>query len=416
MIHNFTLSNGLSVLVEEMSHVESASYDLLIPGGYVCDPDKRIGGALILAELISRGAGPYDSRELSERFDAMGIRHGEGAGTDRYGLSGSLVGDALSEALKLVSCMVSAPTLPEEEIPNIQSVLLQDIQSLNDNPARRSMVELTRRYYPAPYNRPSLGDADGIKACSRETLRELYQKSFGPGKAILSIAGKVDLARVRKDVEALFGKWDGGAAEVPEFGAMPRHEYFHIPYDSSQVQIVLASPSVRFNDDQYYSGKIAVSLLGASMFGRLFVELREKRGLCYSVYARHGSTMSYGTVTAYVGTTPERAQESLDVLVQEMSRLRGSIAPDELERAKTNLKAALVMGEESPASRASSNATDWWFLRRVRPLSEINREIDKVSIDSVNEFLDAHPFRPASLLTLGKQELQVPSGLVTGEF
>ena len=157
-----------------------------------------------------------------------------------------------------------------------------------------------------------------------------------------------------------------------------------------------------------------MSLLGASMFGRLFVELREKRGLCYSVYARHGSTMSYGTVTAYVGTTPERAQESLDVLVGEMEKLHGSVTIDELERAKTNLKAALVMGEESPGSRAASNATDWWFLKRIRPLSEINGEIDKVTIESVNDFLRVYPFRPASLLTLGKNELKVPTGLLEG--
>jgi predicted Zn-dependent peptidase len=310
--------------------------------------------------------------------------------------------------------MVRDPHLPESEIPNIQSVLLQDIDSLSDNPARRAMVELTKRYYPAPYNRPSLGEAEGIRSSTRKTVLDLYKSCFGPNNAILSIAGKVNVERVKSDVEQLFGAWRGGSAEIPAFGAAPKNEYFHIDYDSSQVQIVLASPSVTFNSDGYYSGKIAVSLLGASMFGRLFVELREKRGLCYSVYARHGSTMSYGTVTAYVGTTPERAQESLDVLVGEMEKLRGSVTIDELERAKTNLKAALVMGEESPGSRAASNATDWWFLKRIRPLSEINAEIDKVTIESVNDFLSVYPFRPASLLTLGKNELKVPTGLIEG--
>ncbi len=414
MISSFRLDNGLSVLVEEMSHVESASYDLILPGGYLCDPEDRVGAGLILADLIGRGAGAYDSRGLSEAFDALGIRHGEGIGTDRYGFSGSLVSDALPRALELVSHMVRDPHLPESEIPNIQSVLLQDIDSLSDNPARRAMVELTKRYYPAPYNRPSLGEAEGIRNSTRKTVLDLYNSCFGPNNAILSIAGKVNVERVKSDVEQLFGAWRGGSAEIPAFGAAPKNEYFHIDYDSSQVQIVLASPSVTFNSDGYYSGKIAVSLLGASMFGRLFVELREKRGLCYSVYARHGSTMSYGTVTAYVGTTPERAQESLDVLVGEMEKLRGSVTIDELERAKTNLKAALVMGEESPGSRAASNATDWWFLKRIRPLSEINAEIDKVTIESVNDFLSVYPFRPASLLTLGKNELKVPTGLIEG--
>lgn len=412
MITTHQLSNGLSVIVEEMSHVESVSFDLLIPGGYVSDPADRVGAGLVLGELIGRGAGPLDSRQLSDAFDDLGIRHGEGVGTDRYQLSGSLVSDKLSRALELVSYMVREPRLPEEEIPNIQSVLLQDIDSLSDNPARRSMVELSKRYYPEPYNRPSLGEADGIKATDRQTAHTLWKRLFSPSKAILSIAGKVKAPEVIKSVERLFGDWRGEQVSIPEFGALPQHDYYHIDYDSSQMQIVLANPSVRFNEDGYYSGKLAVSILGASMFGRLFVEVREKRGLCYSVYARHGSTSSYGTVTAYVGTTPERAQESLDVLLGELNGLKGSVKQDELERARTNLKAALIMGEESPGARAGSNAQDWWLLQRVRPLSEINAEIDKVTIGSIDDFLARYPFRPCSLLTLGKHRLTIPDGLI----
>jgi predicted Zn-dependent peptidase len=414
MITTHQLANGLSVIIEEMPHVESASYDLLIPGGLVCDPADHVGAGLILGELIGRGAGPLSSRQLSEAFDDLGIRHGEGVGSDRYVFSGSLVSDSLPRALELVSYMVREPHLAEEEIPNIQSVLLQDIDSLNDNPARRSMVELSKRYYPAPYNRPSLGDADGIKGTNRATAHALWQKLFSPRKAILSIAGKVKTAEVLNTVEKCFGDWNGGDVQIPQFGAMPRNDYFHIDSDSSQMQIVYASPSVRFNQEGYYDGKLAVSVLGASMFGRLFVEVREKRGLCYSVYARHGSTIDYGTVTAYVGTTPERAQESLDVLLKELHGLRGTVTEDELERARTNLKASLIMGEESPGARAGSNAQDWWLIKRVRPLSEINAAIDKVTVSSVDTFLATYPFKPCSILTLGKHELSVPTGL-TGE-
>lgn len=414
MITTHQLANGLSILIEEMPHVESVSYDLLIPGGLVCDPEGKVGAGLILGELIGRGAGPLSSRQLSEAFDDLGIRHGEGVGSDRYAMSGSLVSDSLTRALELVSYMVREPHLAEEEIPNIQSVLLQDIDSLSDNPARRSMVELSKRYYPAPFNRPSLGDADGIRATDRATVHGLWRKLFSPRQAILSIAGKVKASEVLKTVESLFGDWSGDDVKVPQFGAMPRHEYFHIDSDSSQMQIVFASPSVRFNQQGYYAGKLAVSVLGASMFGRLFVEVREKRGLCYSVYARHGSTIDYGTVTAYVGTTPERAQESLDVLLKELHGLQGTVTEDELERARTNLKASLIMGEESPGARAGSNAQDWWLIKRVRPLSEINAEIDRVTVTSVDEFLAAYPFKPCSILTLGKYALSVPKGL-TGE-
>jgi predicted Zn-dependent peptidase len=211
-----------------------------------------------------------------------------------------------------------------------------------------------------------------------------------------------------------FGEWRGASCAIPQFGGTSPFAYHHIDSDSAQVQIAMAAPSVRFGDPSYYAGKIAISVLGASMFGRLFMELREKRGLCYSVYARHSSNASYGTVTAYVGTTPERAQESLDLLVKECSQLKGTVTTEEVERAKTNLKSALVMGEESPGSRAASNANDWWLMKRVRSLQEINGEIDKVDVASVNEFMEQHPCTPATVLTLGPAPLAVPNEVTGG--
>lgn len=414
MIHTKQLPMGLSVIVEEMEHVESVAYDLLMPGGLICDPQDMVGSSLIFAELIGRGAGTLDSRGLSEAFDDAGIRHGEWAGTDRIGCSGSLLATKLPRALELVSMMVLQPRLPEEEIENIRSVLLQDLAALNDNPARRAMVELNRRFYPAPFNRSSLGEAQGLLATGRARMEQLHAQVAKPSQAILSIAGRVKAADVFAEVERLFGGWGGVSAELPSFGAISPHEYSHIEVDSAQVQIVMAAPSVKFAEPDYYAGKLAVSLLGSSMFGRLFMELREKRGLCYSVYARHGSNTSYGTVTAYVGTTPERAQESLDLLLGEFARLQGSVSEPELARAKTNLKAALVMGEESPGSRAASNATDWWLLRRVRSLQEVNEAIGAVTLEDVNGFIERHPFSPCTILTLGRAPLDVSASIIRG--
>jgi predicted Zn-dependent peptidase len=414
MIKTHRLSNGLTVVVEELEHVESAAYDLLIPGGLIVDDKETKGATVVLADLLGRGAGPYASRELSDAFDSLGVRHGEGAGLDKFALSGVLVADALEGALQLVSHMVQEPRLPEGEIDPIRSLMLQDIAALKDNPGRRAGVELNARYYPDPYNRSTLGDAEGLGRVNRETVERLCRSYFRPDRAILSVAGKVQSEAVFALVNRLFGGWEGTARVTPAFSQINPHDYFHIESDSAQVQILMASPSVPFGADGYYAGKLAVSLLGASMFGRLFVEVREKRGLCYSVYARHASNNSYGTVTAYVGTTAERAQESLDVLMQEMHGLKGTVRDDELERAKVNLKASLVLGEESPGSRASSNATDWWLLGRIRSLTEISSEIDKVSKDSIDAFLSQYPFSPCSLLTLGNRKLDLPASTGLG--
>jgi predicted Zn-dependent peptidase len=414
-IVNKKLENGLSIIVEEMDHFESASYEVVIPGGIITDPADEIGASIVLPELIGKGAGGLDSRTLSEAFDGAGIRHGEGVGMDRFSLSGSMVATKLDRALELVSLMIKAPRLSEADIAPIQSILLQDIEALKDNPARRAMVELTKRFYPAPFNRSSLGEAQGIKGVTADRMRKMHQTFFKPAGAIISIAGKVDAQRVCAVISELFGDWHGTGPEIPKFSQRPAHDYYHIDDQSAQLQIVLASPAVKFSEPLYYEGKIVASILGSSMFGRLFVEVREKRGLCYSVYARHGATTDYGTMTAYVGTTPERAQESMDVLLAEFDKLPGSITQDELDRSRTNLKASVVMGEESPGARASSNSTDWWLLKRVRSLQEIHDAIDRVTLDSVNEYLSKYAFQPCSILTLGKMPLKVPQSIVGKE-
>jgi predicted Zn-dependent peptidase len=414
-LYHRTLPNGLQVIVEEMNHVESVSYEVSIPGGLISDGSDSIGGAIVFAEMLSKGAGEYDSRGLAEEFDQHGIRHGEGSGLNRFTLAGSAVGAKYQRALELTSLMILAPTLPEPDIAPIKSILLQDLEALRDNPARRAMVELTKRFYPAPFNRSSLGDKEGIARIEKATLGRILKTNFRPRGSVVSVAGNVRADDVFCLLEELFSGWEGDAPASPAFSVTPKDQYYHIEDASAQVQIVMANRSVPFGAPLYYEGKLVASLLGSSMFGRLFMEVREKRGLCYSVYARHGSTNEYGTITAYVGTTPERAQESLDVMLGEFNRLSGSIEEFELERAKTNLKASLIMGEESPASRASSNASDWWLLRRIRPLAEIQAAIDSVTLKSIEDFLMEYPFRPSSILTLGSCELKIDPSVVSVE-
>ncbi|MCO6431742.1 MAG: insulinase family protein [Deltaproteobacteria bacterium] len=405
MQHIDTLDNGLTVVIEEMPHVESVAYELQIPGGIVCDPEDKLGGCLVLAELTSRGAGTLSSRSLSEAFEENGIRHGESCGFDRYLYRGALFAKNLPQALRLVSLMVQQPALPQSEIENIRSVLLQDLSALNDHPARRAFVELSSKYYPAPYSRCGMGSTEGLMAVDSESLRAMWKYQFAPEGAVLSLAGALKRDDVLKTVEANFAEWQGRAEKLPPFGKINRPAAHHIEHDSAQLQIVMAFPSAKFTDPHYYATKLAAGMLSGGMFGRLFIEVREKRGLCYSVYARHSATNDYGTMQAYAGTTPERAHETLQVMLDVFHALKGSATEEELARAKANLKASLVIGEESSASRAASNAGDWWLMKRVRTLDEILSKIDSISRAEVDAALEAFPARGITLLTLGSRDL-----------
>lgn len=412
MISIHTLSSGLILIVEEIPHVESVAYDLHIPGGIVCDEAGFEGGSLILADLTSRGAGELDSRSLSNSFDDLGISHSESAGHDRFFYRGALLAEHLPHALRNVALMVREAQLPEDEIDSIRSLLLQDIAGLNDNPARRAGIELSARYYPPPFNRSPLGTSDGLAGCTRGELESQWRRRFRPRGSVLSIAGKVSAPEVVDLVENIFSGWSGEAISVPTFGELPPHATYHVDVDSAQLQIVMAYPSCPFGHEHFYAAKVATGVLSGGMFGRLFIEVREKRGLVYSVFARHSGQKEYGTMTAYAGTTPERAQETLDVMVRELRNFRGTVTSDELARSKANLKAALIIGEESTGARASSNASDWWLDKRVRSQREIQAAIDGVTAQSVDRYLEEFPAAQISLLTLGSKRLAIDGGKV----
>jgi predicted Zn-dependent peptidase len=400
------ISNGLTLIIEEMPHFESVAYNLSIPGGIVLDGENEIGASLILGELITKGAGPLDSKSLSNAFEECGIRHGEGAGHDRFTFRGQATSEYLKRALELVCLMITEPTLPESEIKNIKNLYLQDIKNLVDHPARRAGLMLSERYFPQPHARPGIGTTEGITSVSAADLRNKWKEQFAPRGAVLSIAGNVKKDETLTLCENLFAKWIGNAGEIPKYGEFPAHDNFHIQDESAQLQIVLAYPSAKFNDKHYYTAKIANQILSGGMFGRLFIEVREKRGLCYSVYSQHSATTEYGMVQAYAGTTPERAHETLDVMLGELKRLKGSVTSEEITRAKANLKASLIIGGESPGSRSSSNSGDWWVDKKVRTLTEVINAVDKVSINDINEYVEEYPADSHMLLTLGKRDLK----------
>ena len=401
------LPNGLTVIVEPVSGVESVAYQLMIPGGWVFESEDLQGGVMILAELTSRGVENLDARELSDAFDRLGARHSESVGSEHFSYGGMCLSQEFPEALRLTALEVLNPTLPEHEIAPIQSLLIQDINSLPDSPSRKVMHDLYAGYFPKPYNRSSLGTVAGIEKTTKSHLQALHQTMFSPQGAVFSVAGKVEIAQALSHVKKLFGNWSGQKNTQPTFGKVASSGYQHINVDSAQLQIALAYPSAPFGHPDYYAAKVASSILSGGMFGRVFVEVREKRGLVYSVSARHSANKDYGVVVAYAGTTPERAQETLDVLVAELRNLPGTIKNEELSRAKTTIKSSLVLGEESTASRAASNAQDFWIGKRVRPFEEIMANIEAVQAKDIDTLCQHFPADKFYLTTLGKSELTI---------
>jgi predicted Zn-dependent peptidase len=401
-----TLDNGLVLVCEEMDAVESAAVTLLVPAGASNDPAQAGGSASVLSDLVFRGAGDRSSRELSDHLDSLGLQRSESAGTHHTCLSAATLARNLEATLEAYADVVRRPLLPDDELSAAKALATQHIDALEDEPRQKVLIELRRRHYPYPLGRNALGAKDEIEGITAESIRADLQRRYLPNGTIIGIAGKVRWDDVRKQITALFDDWASGEAPtLPEQPAGPAVD--HIEHETTQTQIGIAYPSVPVTHEQYYAARLSVAALSGGMSGRLFTEVREKRSLCYAVYAAHLGLKDRASVLCYAGTTNERAQETLDVTLGELRRLADGVDEDELARGKVGLKSALVMQGESSTARSGAVAGDWFSLGRVRSLDEITGHIDATTVADVNGFLKSHAPGPFTIVTLGPKALEV---------
>lgn len=403
-----TLDNGLTLLVETLPELQSAAYSLLVPSGSAYDLPDASGTASALCDWITRGAGARDSREVSCELDRYGIQSQTTVNDSHMTMSGACLAANLSPALGLIGDFVQRPHLLDDEFEGALAGVAHELQGLEDDPRQKVMLELVRRFYPEPWNQPPEGTLSDLERLTPDRCRELYQRCVRPDRAILGIAGRVTMDEILPVVQQLFGGWEVGGAPPPVPGARGVNRD-HLSAESTQTQIGIAYPSVPYRDPDYYTAWAAVSVLSGGMSSRLFTEVREKRGLVYSVYATLSTLKEEGAVLCYAGTTNERAQETLDVLLAELARLGEGIAVDELDRAKALAKTSLVMQQESAGSRARSMARDWYHLGRVTSVDEVQAAIERLTPEIVVDYVRQHPPTPCTIVTIGPNALTFPT-------
>ncbi len=387
---------------------QAAAWTFLLPAGSAGEPAGREGLTSVLESVLYRGAGDKNARELSDALDDLGVDRGGGADVEYTTFGGATLGLYLAESLALYADIILRPTLPEDEWQPARDLALQSLESLEDSPARKMFVQLRREYFTSGHGRSPLGTKEGLEAITLEDLRADHQKRFKPDGAIVALAGNFDFEAVASQLETLFQSWEGAAPELEAPAPVHTPVFRHIEQDTAQQQIGVAYAGVASTDADFYAYRVATSILSGGMGARLFTEVREKRGLVYSVSASASAHRGVGFSLAYAGTTPVRAQETLDVLLAELVKIGDGVSENELERAKIGMLSSLVMQQESSRARAGGIARDLWMLGRVRSLDEVTGAINRVSVASVREFYQRQPVGGFSVVTLGPQKLEMP--------
>ena len=404
----FEFPNGLTLLVEEMPHVQSASFCIMTPAGAIHEPDGQNGTAAALCDMMTRGSGQRNSREISNALDLLGVQYSENVGWNFLSFSGATLAENLSATLPIYGEILQRPLFPEDQFDAVMSGIEQNLLAEEDEPQRKALTELRRFCYGSPWNRPTEGTLAELERISLSSVQAYYDRVIRPNGTLIGVAGNVRAAEIRDIVAEAFGGWKPMTEPplVPKPATCGQHHFAH---KSTQTHIGLAWNAVPYGHADYYAAWAAVSILSGGSSSRLFTEVREKRGLCYSVYASLHSLLTEGRVLAYAGSLTERAQETLDVMISEMRNLHLGITESELSRCRARAKSSLVMQQESTGARAAALARDWFHLKKVNTLADISAAVNSVTIEQVVDYVCRFPARDFTIVTIGEHELKLPA-------
>jgi len=342
---------------------------------------------------------------LIDALDGLGLHRNSSVTSSHISLGAALEASNLADALELYADIILRPILEGEQFELSRQLAIQGLMGMDDDPRQKVMLNLREKFYPAPLGRSPMGRLDELENLGVAETTAIVKENFYLPETIFAVAGKYDFDVVCRQLEELFDIRQSEVHRQITFGKRGG-KYTHEQHDGAQVHIGLMTPTVTIASADYYDAMTAVSVLSGGMSGRLFTEVREKRGLCYAIGAQYHTIKEFAGVSCYAGTTPDKAQETLDVIIAEFNRLCTGISEDEMQRAKVGLKSSLIMQSESSSARAGGIAGDYYLLGRVRALEEIKSKLDAISVDSALSFLESNKFEDYTVVTIGPKQVE----------
>jgi predicted Zn-dependent peptidase len=394
------LPNGMEMIGQYMPSLSSVTVGFQLDAAVIHEPEEKQGLAHLFEYMLFQGTKRHDARSLNEAFESLGARKGASTGLEVGQVWSQIVHTKLDATLDLLHEILLTPTFPQDELEQMRNIVLQEIRRRDDEPMSR-IFELVRTnfYRGTAFERLMLGTNESVRALTRADLKAFWQARYQPNNVLFAIAGKFDWDHVVEKLQGLFSDWTGQATPGLPQHPQPTNGIVMEHQEGKQEHLAMMSPFPNYTDPDYYAAMVIAEVLGGNMASRLFVEVREKRGLVYGVSANLGGNKSIGNLRVYAGTTPEQAKECLQVISDELKKLEDDgITTDELERAKVQLKSEHVMRGEGSGSRMGAITRSWWYERKVKTIHDVKEAIDAVSQEQILKVL--HRFSPLNPLTI----------------
>jgi len=376
------LPSGLAVVTDSMPHLQSASLGVWVGAGSRDELPKEHGISHLLEHMAFKGTRRRSARQIAEEIEAVGGDINAGTSVESTAYYTRVLKADVPLALDVLADILSEPAFDPNELTREQNVILQEIGAAEDTPDDIVFDHLQEVAFPdQPVGRSILGTPESVRSFQQSDLRTYLARNYcGPDMVVVA-TGAVDHRAVVDQAGTLFASFKGGEGPMPQPARFSSGSYLE-PRDLEQMHIALALEGMPQRDPELFSLQVFSSVVGGGMSSRLFQEVRENRGLCYSIYTYHAPYSDTGTFVLYAGTDPGDAADLLTVAMDEIASAASNITQTEVDRAKAQMRAGLMMALESSSARAQQLANHMLIHGRPIPLEELSERIDRVTVES----------------------------------
>jgi len=386
LIKKYTCQNGVRIVLENIPTVRSAAIGVWIKTGSRNETPELNGVSHFLEHMFFKGTTKRNAREIAESFDSIGGQVNAFTSKEYTCYYAKVMDNHASYALEILADMFFNSTFDGEELKKEKNVVYEEIKMYEDTPDDIVHDLLSKAVYENhPLGYPILGTENTLETFNSDTLKKYVHDMYTPDKVVVSIAGNVD-EKLIKEVESYFGSYQGGEDRLELVKPSFHENRITRKKDTEQAHLCLGYNGLEIGNDKTYSLITLNNILGGSMSSRLFQDVREQRGLAYSVYSYHSSYQDSGMVTVYGGTGTNQLDSLYETIQETLDTLkRDGITEKELRNSKEQLKGSLMLSLESTNSRMSRNGKNELMLGEHRSLDDIIIKIDEVTEDTVNE-------------------------------
>jgi len=411
-----TLPNGLRVVTHRMDTVETVSLGVWVHVGTRHERPEVNGVSHLLEHMAFKGTERRSARRIAEEIEAVGGYLNAYTSRELTAYTATVLKEDVALAVDIIADILQHSVFDETELARERAVVLQEIGQAEDTPDDIVFDMFQEAAFPdQPMGRPVLGRADIVGHMPRNALVDYLAAHYAAPRMVLSAAGNLDHAALVDAAARAFDSLPAGTRSTPDrarYGGGERRE----DRDLEQAHLVVGFEGIPYADPDYYAQSVYSTILGGGMSSRLFQEIRENRGLVYSIYSFSSSYQDSGLFGVYAGTGDEQVQELVPVLCDEMRATADVIGSDELKRARAQLRAGILMSLESTSSRCEQLARQLIFYNRAVPIEEISAGIEAVDEAQVRRVVHRLMETPPALAAIGPLDHLEPFEAIKGRL